>query len=41
MAAQVHRAGGLDFYCLEEHHFEQPRVVETYPYEAISVRAPH
>jgi hypothetical protein len=35
--AQVHKAGGLEFYCLEERHFE-PRVVETFPYEALSVR---
>lgn len=36
-AAQVHKAGGLDFECLKESHFESPKVVETYPYEALSV----
>ena len=36
-AAQVHKAGGLDFECLQERHFESPKVVETYPYEALSV----
>ena len=36
-AVQVHKAGGLDFECLQESHFESPKVVETYPYEALSV----
>jgi hypothetical protein len=35
--AQVHRASGLRFECLQQRHFEQPKVVETYPYEALSV----
>lgn len=34
---QVHKASGLDFECLQERHFEAPKVVETYPYEALSV----
>lgn len=34
---QVHQAGGLGFECLEQRHFDIPRVVETYPYEALSV----
>lgn len=34
---QVHKAGGLDFECLQERHFELPKVVETYPYEGLSV----
>ena len=36
---QVHKAGGLDFECLQDRHFEAPKVVETYPYEALSVIA--
>ena len=34
---QVHQAGGLYFECLEQRHFDIPRIVETYPYEALSV----
>lgn len=40
MIVQVHKAGGLDFECLQERHFEQPKVVETYPYEALAVNIP-
>ena len=40
MIVQVHKAGGLDFECLQERHFGQPKVVETYPYEALAVRVP-
>ena len=40
MVVQVHKAGGLDFECLKERHFEQPKVVETYPYEALAVSIP-
>ncbi|CAL8462363.1 g1896 [Coccomyxa elongata] len=35
-AQKVHKASGLNFECLQMRHFEQPRVVETYPYEALS-----
>ncbi|CAL5227669.1 g10676 [Coccomyxa viridis] len=35
-AQKVHKASGLDFECLQERHFEAPKVVETYPYEALS-----
>ena len=37
LGMQVHVANGLDFECLQERHFEAPKVVETYPYEALSV----
>ncbi|KAK9906836.1 hypothetical protein WJX75_008813 [Coccomyxa subellipsoidea] len=35
-AQKVHKASGLGFECLQQRHFEQPKVVETYPYEALS-----
>ena len=37
--SQVHKASGLSFYCLEKQHFA-PRIVESFPYEALSVRPP-